>query len=313
MNLSFTFTPLACLSAAAGRRLTECLVRFVFTALSAAFCLTLPSFAQGPPSPQAQPAASSDLKDAAKKVWTNENISSIQGTVSVVGGSGRSPRWTDSTSHGATFVNPKEGQIVHPGETIHIDLYIDSSITPIKGVGIISPMGFSNDFREGPPYSFAFTIPDKDLNGSSPHLIGFQQLTVFATVVGRNDHELATTTVDVEEDELPVSLSVGGNTMSQWDRIPNHLRFYTTGEDQWIAIYAKFSNGHEFDVTESTYLSLSSENPAVAAVSEDGTVTAVGAGETRIIAVYSLNDHQKLFYIPVTVHASSSEGIDFVT
>jgi hypothetical protein len=45
-------------------------------------------------------------------------------------------------SNGASFVNPKEGQIVHPGETIHIDLVVDAGLIPLKGVGIVSPMGF---------------------------------------------------------------------------------------------------------------------------------------------------------------------------
>jgi len=207
-----------------------------------------------------------------------------------------------ATSNGATFINPKEGQIVHPGETIHIDLDVDSGITPVKAVGIVSRMGFSNEDREGPPYSFTFTVPDKDLTGSSHRLIGFQELTLFGTVVGRKDYELATTTVDVEEQDLPLSFFAAGGMISQYDRIPNHLNFYGTGQDQEIEIYAKFPNGHELDVTESTYLSLSSENPAVALVADDGTVTSVGPGQSRIIVTYSLSTQQRQFFVPVTVH-----------
>jgi hypothetical protein len=201
-----------------------------------------------------------------------------------------------SISNGATFINPKAGQIVHPGETIHIDLAVDSGITPVKGLGIVSPMGFSKEFRESPPYSFTFTVPDKGLTGGGQPLIGFQDLTLFGAVVGRKDYALAVTTIDVEEPDLPLSFFAGG------DIVPNHLNFYEAGDEQQIGIYAKFPNGHELDVTGSTYLSLSSENPAVALVANDGTVAAVGPGLTRVIATYSLGARQKKFYIPVTVH-----------
>jgi predicted aldo/keto reductase-like oxidoreductase len=41
-----------------------------------------------------------------------------------------------------------------------MDLEVDSGITLAKGVAIISPIGFSNEVREGPPYSFIFTVDE---------------------------------------------------------------------------------------------------------------------------------------------------------
>jgi ASPM-SPD-2-Hydin domain-containing protein/Big-like domain-containing protein len=208
-----------------------------------------------------------------------------------------------STSNGATFINPKAGQIVRPGETFLIDLAVDPGITPVKAVGIISPIGWSNELREGPPYSFTFTVPSESRSGCGGHIIGFQDLTLFGTIVGRRDYDLATTTVDVEEPGIPVSFYALGNMMSRWDPIPNHVRFVWPGSDEQISICGKFPNGHDLDVTQSTYLTLSSENPAVAFVEDDGTVTAVSPGETRVIATYSLGTQKKLFYVPVTVDA----------
>ena len=209
-----------------------------------------------------------------------------------------------SISNGATFINPKEGQIVRPGETFNIDLNVDSDVTPVKALAIVSPMGDSNETRERPPYSFTFTVPDTNLTGSTHRLIGFQQLTLFGTVVGRKDYDLATTTVDVEESDLPLSFFAAGGTISREDR-SNRLSFFESGIHQQIDINARFANGHELDVTESTYLSLSSENPAVAIVTDDRNIASVGPGETRIVVTYSLETKRKLFYIPVTVDTSS--------
>lgn len=253
----------------------------VFSTLCAAFCLASLSPAQNPPRSEVQPPARS-----------------------APSASDRSSRSSASTSNGARFINPKQGQIVRPGETIHIDLVVDSGITPVKALAINSPMGFSNEARERPPYSFTLTVPDKDLTGSSRRLIGFQELFLVGTVVGRKNYPLAVTTVDVEEPDLPLSFFAAGNMMSQYDPIPNHLNFYAAGENQKIAIYAKFPNGRELDVTESTYLSVSSENPAVVIATHDGTVTSVGPGQTRIIATYSLGEQQKRFYVLVTVQIS---------
>jgi hypothetical protein len=89
----------------------------------------------------------------------------------------------------------------------------------------------------------------------------------------------------------------------------NHLDFHAAGRDERIDINAKFPNGHELDVTESTYLSLSSENPGVALAADDGTVASVGPGKTCIIATYTLGTQQKLLYVWVTVE-TSLRGID---
>jgi hypothetical protein len=51
---------------------------------------------------------------------------------------------------------PKKGEIIHPGDTLHVDLSVDPAI-PVKAAAIISPMGDSNEIREGPPYSFTFS------------------------------------------------------------------------------------------------------------------------------------------------------------
>lgn len=218
--------------------------------------------------------------------------------------SARSLRWSPATSNGARFINLKEGQIVHPGETIRVNLIVESGVKPAM---IISRMGISTSFHEAPPYSFTFEVAEKDA-GVSGQLIGFQELALFGTIVGREkDFILATTTVDVEEPDLPVSLEIPNGFVPHY--MHGALNF-GLGDDDRIPIYAKFPNGHELDVTDSTHLTLSSENPGIAFVADDGTVVAVGAGQTHIIVTYAVGHRQRKLLLPVVVDASSYKALD---
>lgn len=85
--------------------------------------------------------------------------------------------------------------------------------------------------------------------------------------------------------------------------------FVDLGEDSRIAIYAKFPDGHESDVTNSTYLSISSENPAIAFVVDNETVVSVRPGQTRIVVTYKIGHQQMQILVPVTVE-DGSPGIE---
>lgn len=283
---------------------------FHFLAFFALFVVSYPTRieAQEPGSSKDQSPPSNAPQPKAKKIWTNENISSVQGGAYSVGSATlpSSARDLQTYSNGATFLRPHPGDVFHPGETFKIELSVEPDVRPVKAVGIVSRMGFSNEDREGPPYEFTFTIPNGDRLGGSGPLIGLQQLTLFGTVVGRKEYDLAVTTIDVEEADLPISLQAAGGMMSHYDPVPNHVRFYTLGYEEQIEVLGKFPNGHELNVTESTHLSLSSENPAVARVSGDGTIISVGQGETHVIATYALESQQARLSIPVTVGPESS-------
>jgi hypothetical protein len=280
--------------------------RLMFGTVCYLVCFPLLSTAQTPITSSSESSLSS--AHPAKRVRANQNLDAFRqaGRNAVSSASDRPSREPRSFSNGATFVNPKPGQIFHPGETIHIDLDVDPSIIPVKAIGIISPVAYSNESRSGPPYSFTLTLPDQDTWGQ--RLIGFQELTLFGTVVGRNDYAFAGVTVDVEEAVLPISLTVASPSMSQYDRIPNHLSVGDLGEEE-IAIYAKFPNHseRETNVTGSTHLTLVSEAPAVATVSDDGTVTSTAPGQTRIVATYTVGTERKILYIPVTVEVSKKD------
>jgi hypothetical protein len=238
------------------------------------------------------------------KIWTNEDITSTHGAVPTTGRSASqsSANKQDFTSEsrGATFVNPKPGQLVNPGETLHIDLAINSGVALLRGAAIMSPMGMASEVRETPPYSFTFVIPvkDRDVSGGAS-LIGSQPLYALGPVAGRgNDIDLAATTIDVEESDLPVSMTAAGATISRYS---SGLSFFQLGDDEWIRIYARFPNGHELDVTRSTYLELSSSDANVVRVASEGAVISVATGNASVIATYTLAGLQKRLSIPVSV------------
>jgi hypothetical protein len=209
--------------------------------------------------------------------------------------------------NGARFINPKEGQIFHPGDTISIDFELHPKIEKlVKAIAIMSSMG-DLQFREAPPYSFTIAVPRKQPRGSSGSLIGLQKLHLSGFLVGqeKNNDDLATTTIDVEEPDPPVSLEVVGPLQP----IHNRLMFVALGEDSRIAIYAKFPDGHESDVTNSTYLSISSENPAITFVVDNETVVSVKPGQTHIVVTYRIGDQQKQIVVPAAVE-NWSPGID---
>lgn len=215
----------------------------------------------------------------------------------------------NSSSSGATFVYPTPGQVVHPGEVLHIDLAISPGVTLAKGaVGIISPMGFSNEIGEGPAYySFTFSVPNGDVPGMGGPLIGPQPLYASGAVTGRNEVlDLADTTIDIEEPDLPVSLYYTGMGFAPGAT----LNFFFPGSDEHVHIFAEFPDGQNLDVSNSTYLHLSSSNPAILRVADDNWVVSVSPGVAALIATYTLGDQERQLVIPVSVGNERALAID---
>lgn len=265
-----------------------------------------------PPAQQQKPSGPSAKHDLAapkvKKVWTNDNLSSLPGQVSVVGGqsssAGRGSKSISSFSNGATFLTPGNGQIVHPGELVHFDLSIADgrSAGPVV---LLSPLGHSNESRESAPYTFTFAVPrsDRQVNGGN-RLIGLSSITAFGKVTGKQEYELGAIQVDVEESEMPTKLAVGGNMVSQYGQ-PG-LRFFAPGSQQHLAIIGTFPNGDVLDVINSSYLKLVSENPKIVGVGEEGWLTSLGPGTTSISATYTLGVQTVQISISASVAVSTS-------
>lgn len=287
----------------------------IHASLSSAFWLSLAllslpgsAFAQSSPD-QSTPEPSSNDHSSSKpskpsqspgdsnpmKIWTNENIGAVHGSISVVGGSSSEvdPHATvrsHEVFHGiGTIVSPPDGSIVAPGEVMHIEVRLPPG-GAYKSVAIVSPLGFS-DIAKSPPYVVTLKVP-------SDVALHAESITVLGAVEGKNGEILARMTVDVERPDMPREI------WSDW----KHLILGSPGEEIHLTIGATFADGQSYDATESSFVKYRSADPKIATVDEDGLVRSVGPGETWIWAIYEHGTEPVKLSIPVNVTQSVQQN-----
>jgi hypothetical protein len=241
--------------------------------------------------PQSRVASPTAPATKPKNIWTNDDQS---GSSVSRGATARSAR---SSPGAAVFLTPHDGDVVQPGEVLQIEI----SVTPgkVKGpVAIVSAIGVSNEVRESPPYSFTMNVARGAHVGAGSPLIGKHAITAFGKLSGQNDYALASIDLDVEEHQMPTKLSVAGNLQGSFRQVAS---FYAAGEQESIEIYAKFPNGDEFDVINSTHLKLVSGNPHVVNIGEEGMLTSIGPGSTFVSATYTFGGQTLEVSLPVSV------------
>lgn len=179
---------------------------------------------------------------------------------------------------------PTGGTIAHPGETISVTVTSPAGVT-FSQVAVVGedPLGLS-DIATSVPASFSFTIPT-DIR------CGTYMLTAGGTTASGVSVQSATTLIDIERPDLPVSLS---------PLMPG-ITFEAQGEQSPIVVLATFSDGSILEVTRSSHLTYSSATPGSATVDSNGIVTAASPGATLIKAIYRLNDQSVELDVPVAV------------
>lgn len=85
----------------------------------------------------------------------------------------------------------------------------------------------------------------------------------------------STFTVDVERSDLPTALSIS----------PVAALLKTVGATLPLTVLATFSGNVQIDVTQSSSLAITSENPNVVTI-QNGILVAVGSGQTKVDVVY---------------------------
>lgn len=286
--------------------------RLVLLLLALLFSLApgLPAQSQEPQQQSREPSSNVPATAKPKKIWTNENISSTSGTISVVGGSGtaasgQASRHSEAFSNGATILSPQPGSIVHPGETLHVEVALDPGVSLMNGMIVAMGLDAMSEPRKTVPYSFILTVPSEESGGRN--LIGFHTLGVLGAIAGReNGADLAAIDVDVEEPELPLEIRAVGN-YGAWNGPPYQaVQFFSIGTDETPEIYGKFPGGREVNLTQSTHLSLVSRDPSIAHVSPDGRISSVGPGNTTVVYIYSLSSERKQLFVPVHVEVEAT-------
>lgn len=162
------------------------------------------------------------------------------------------------------ITSPRSGTVVHPGETVVIAVIAAPSVSNVAIMGE-DPLGFSQR-TNGQPSQFLLTIPSN-------------------TTVGAYDVSAMGTAPDGSAvDSPPISLQVDlPKSRFRMQTEPSVLRFSAPGEAIPLHVIGIFANGSRVDMTHSTQMSYSSQNPQIATVDDQGIVTAVAPGSTRIV------------------------------
>lgn len=183
------------------------------------------------------------------------------------------------------ITSPAPDTIINPGQTMSVTVTspANAQFSQIAVVGE-TPIG-SNSTASSVPATFSVTVPN-NISACRTYML----TAVGTTTSGQFVHS-ATILIDVERADMPIAIS---------PQIPS-LTFKALGEQFPLKLLATFSDGSVLEVTESTYVTYSSANTAVATVDANGIVTGGSAGSTTITATYTLNGQSVQTIVPVTV------------
>jgi hypothetical protein len=154
---------------------------------------------------------------------------------------------------------------------------------------IISPLG-SAPVSDSPPYRAALQIPRSDEPGLA--VLGRQNVTLVGRSSGKQSPILASIFVDVEKQDLPVSLESDFR----------HIFFRELGETVHSPrIVGRWADSSSFNLQASSYLALRSSDPALFSLDDRGNMTALAPGKGELYATYFLGSQKVSLAIPVTL------------
>jgi len=180
--------------------------------------------------------------------------------------------------------SPANGSTINPGQTLSVTVTSPAGIA-FQMVALIGPdpIGF-NTSGTSIPAQFSIAIPpDADCH--------VYTLTADGLTQSGQSVSSAPIQIDIERPDVPATLSASDSS----------INLESQGEQTHLIIVARFLDGAEIDVTNSTLISYASSNSAIATVDPSGTVTAATAGTTSIKVTYTLGSQNLPISIPVTV------------
>jgi hypothetical protein len=214
--------------------------------------------------------------------------------------------WTLSTTQTAREYNPAtlleitspaNGAIVEPGQRLTV--IVNSSTVRDAEFAVISDLGMSGLVSSLPGRAIIDISKDA---ACRRHPLTAMGNTRAGQPIVSNPIE-----IDVERSDMPISIA-DINQMS-------HLSATERGTSMPMVIIAKFGDGSACDVSESSRMTYTSSDPQVAAVSDNGMITAMGVGKAVIRAEYRNGDARRRLEVDVDVPSLvltvSPDALDF--
>jgi hypothetical protein len=172
-----------------------------------------------------------------------------------------------------TITSPAEGTVVHPGETITVNVAPGSG--PFQSVGALVP-GYmtSSLLLKSPPYQFSFIVAALSLQTEStkiksgPNPISIMGSTASGPVFAQPIY------VDIEPVDSPKRI------FADWEQIGLTL---SVGGKRLAAVYGEYRDGSIVDLTQSSLTTYEFSSPGVASATKDGYVKGVAPGSTKLV------------------------------
>jgi hypothetical protein len=168
------------------------------------------------------------------------------------------------------IVSPTNGTVVFSGSSLRVTVAIQRDAAPL-GVALVGegPLG-TTDVQpvSGTTLAFSLTIPRDTVPG--PY-----RLWAVTTDSRGSTTESPELRVFVESADAPRELAI----------YPPHLSIHGVGQTIAWAVIGKFADGSRVDVTQSRYLKVTSENPAVASANH-GSIEGRRSGRTVLEVRY---------------------------
>lgn len=182
------------------------------------------------------------------------------------------------------ITSPTDGTFLAPGQSLSISV-ISLTNTPVVNVSVFGedPVG-TTTLANSLPAQFSLAIP-QDI---APRKYA---LTAVAGTSGGQVLYSDPVTIDVERPDMPTRLA----------SLRQRITFTGITGPSPLRISGSFPDGAYLDVTDSSNLTFTSSNSAVATVDAHGMVNPIAQGSATITATYAQGNQSVSVSIPVTV------------
>jgi uncharacterized protein YjdB len=160
------------------------------------------------------------------------------------------------------ITSPANNAVVAVGQATTITVSADSSV---QIIGVITESPLPEVRATSSPSQFLLAVP-----GSVPP--GVYNLTAIG-ISSKHAVNSNPVAIRVERSTSPVGIDVG----------PTTLYLHSVGDQFPLEVKGLFADGTSADISHSSRVLYTSNDPRVVTVSSDGMVTAIGAGKTTIL------------------------------